>query len=310
MIIDVHYHLLAEEWYPEEWWNTVVKMYAHGLKDYGLEMSPEEIRSSLVPPLWDPEGEVLIRDMDAAGVDKTVIVPIDYWLAFGEPGASLDQQLKAYSNFQQKHPDRIIAFATVDPRRPDAVQIVERAFKEWGLKGLNLYPQAGFYANDPRTYRVLEKVGEFNVPVRIHTGQQGPPPLRGKYGDPIHLDDVVQDFPNLSIIAGHMAFAWHEQLFYLAGIKYNMSTEFSAWQPIAKASYWKFCQVMRQALNHLGKDRVLFGTDNPFVAPLMSTKEYVDLIKGLPQNAPEGISFTEEEVNSMLGDSAAKILVL
>jgi predicted TIM-barrel fold metal-dependent hydrolase len=67
---------------------------------------------------------------------------------------------------------------------------------------------------------------------------------------------------------------------------------------------------LRSALDRLGKDRVLFGTDNPFVAALMSTKEYADLIKGLPQNAPDGITFTEDEVNAILGDNAARIFNL
>lgn len=310
MIVDTHYHLLAQEWYPKGWWDTVVKMYTYGLRNYGLEMTPEDIKTNLIPPLWDPEGEALLRDMEESGVDKTVIVPIDYWLAFQEPKGNIIRTLRAYGTFQAKHANKIIAFATVDVRRPDAVEIVERAIEEWGLKGLNLYPQTGYYPNGSQAYRVLEKASELNIPVRIHTGQQGPPPLRGKYGDPIFLDDVAQDFPNLSIIAGHMAFAWYQELFYLAGLKYNISTEFSAWQDVAKSSYPRFCEILRQALDRMGKDRVLFGTDNPFVAALMPTKEYVELIKALPQNAPEGITFTEPEVNAMLGESAAKILGL
>ncbi len=95
MMIDVHYHLLAEEWYPRGWWDTTVKMYAEGLKAFGMAMSPEEIKSTLIPPLWDPEGEALLRDMEEAGVDKTVIVPIDYWLAFGETNGDIRRQLKA-----------------------------------------------------------------------------------------------------------------------------------------------------------------------------------------------------------------------
>jgi hypothetical protein len=157
---------------------------------------------------------------------------------------------------------------------------------------------------------VLEKVAELGVPLTCHTGQLGAAPLRGKYGDPIHLDDVTQEFPNLTITAGHMAFGWHEQLFYLAGLKYNIMTDVSAWQDVAKFNFRKFCTVLRQALDRLGKDRVLFGTDNPFVSALMSTKEYADLIKGLPQNAPEGIAFTEDEVNAILGGNAARGLFL
>ena len=220
----------------------------------------------------------------------------------------MEGQLKAYADLQRRHKDRIVAFATVDPRRPDAVELVQRAIAEWGLKGLNLYPQTGFYPNQPQTYRVLEKAQELRVPVVCHTGQLIPPPFRAKYGDPMHLDDVLLDFPDVTVIAGHMGFGWHEQLFYLGGLKYNLATDISAWQDVARSNYRKFCQVLREALDRLGADRVLFGTDNPFVAALMSTKDYVELIRELPQQAPEGIAFTEAEVAAILGGNAARIL--
>jgi len=310
MLIDAHYHLVAEEWYPEGWWQAVTTMYLNGMKQLGMEMPLDMIRETLIPTLWDPKGEALINDMESNGIDKTVLLPMDYWILFGEPKGSIEVQLKAYADLQNRHPDKIIAFTTVDPRRPDAVDIVERSIKEWGLKGLNLYPQTGYFMNEPNTYRVLEKVSEFNLPVTCHTGQLGAAPLRAKYGDPIYLDDVVQDFPDLKVTAGHMAFGWHEQLFYLAGLRYNLLTDVSAWQDVAKANYVKFCQVLRHALDRLGPQRILFGTDNPFVAALMSTKDYADMIKDLPQNAPDGITFTEAEVNGILGDNAATILSL
>jgi len=310
MLIDAHYHLVAEEWYPEGWWQAVTTMYLNGMKQLGMEMPLEMIRETLIPTLWDPKGEALINDMESNGIDKTVLLPMDYWILFGEPKGSIEVQLKAYADLQNRHPDKIIAFTTVDPRRPDAVDIVERSIKEWGLKGLNLYPQTGYFMNEPNTYRVLEKASELNLPVTCHTGQLGAAPLRAKYGDPIHLDDVVQDFPDLKVTAGHMAFGWHEQLFYLAGLRYNLHTDVSAWQDVAKANYVKFCQVLRHALDRLGPQRILFGTDNPFVAALMSTKDYADMIKDLPQNAPDGITFTEAEVNGILGDNAATILSL
>ncbi len=310
MLIDAHYHLVAREWLPEGWWQTVVNMYINGMKAVGMEMPPEMVMETLIPSLWDPQGEALINDMNANGIDKTVLLPLDYWLLYGENTATLDKQLKAYSALQQKHPDKIIAFATVDARRPNAWEIIERGIKDLGLKGVNLYPQTGFFINDPRTRRLLDKIYEMGLPLVCHTGQQGPAPFRGKYGDPLYLDDIVVDYPNMTIIAGHMAFGWHEQLFYQAGLKYNLATDVSAWQDVARNNLRKFCQVLRQALDRMGKDRVLFGTDNPFVSALMSTKDYADLIKGLPQNAPDGITFTEDEVNAILGDNAVRIFKL
>ncbi len=307
MLIDAHYHLVAREWYPEGWWKTVVSMYINGMKALGMEMPPEMVMDTMIPSLWDPEGEALINDMTANSIDKTVILPMDYWFLYGEHLEPLDRQLKAYAALQKKHPDKIIAFATIDPRRPNAEVTAERAIRDWGFKGLNLYPQTGFFVNEPKTRRVLDKIYDLGVPLTCHTGQQGPAPFHAKFGDPIHLDDIAIDYPNMTIIAGHMAFGWHEQLFYGFGLKYNVATDISAWQDVARINLRKFCIVLRQALDRFGKDRVLFGTDNPFVSALMSTKDYADLIKGLPQNAPEGIIFTEEEINAMLGDNAVRI---
>ena len=67
---------------------------------------------------------------------------------------------------------------------------------------------------------------------------------------------------------------------------------------------------LRFALTAFGSERVLFGTDGPFYTPAMPNKDFVQLIKDLPQNAPEGIAFSAEEVDAMLGESAAKILGL
>ncbi len=55
MLIDAHYHLVAQEWYPEGWWQSVTGMYLNGMKQLGMEMPLETIRESLIPALWDPE---------------------------------------------------------------------------------------------------------------------------------------------------------------------------------------------------------------------------------------------------------------
>ena len=178
MLIDAHYHLVAEKWYPEGWWQAVTNMYLNGMKQLGMEMPLEMIRETLIPTLWDPEGEALIGDMEAGGIDKTVLLPMDYWMLFGEPKVSVEGQLKAYAGIQKKHPDKIVAFATVDTRRPDAVETLRRSVEDWGLRGLNLYPQTGFFMNAPNTYKVLEKASELNLPVTCHTGQLGAAPLR------------------------------------------------------------------------------------------------------------------------------------
>lgn len=310
MIIDFHYHVLAEDWYPEGWWLAIAATYVHGLRSVGLQMSFEEVRENMIPPLWDPDGETLIAEMDEADIDRTVILPMDFGLLFGEPKLSIEEQNRAFADLQKRHPDRIVAFATVDPRRANAVALIERAIADWGLRGLNLYPAAGFYPNARETYRLMERVSQLGVPVVVHTGQMAPAPLRIKHGDPIYLDDLLVDFPDVIIVAAHMSFGWHEELVHMGALKFNLATDISAWQDVASSRYRLFCEHLRAALDRLGPERVLWGTDGPFPRLLMSSKDYLQLIRNLPEKAPEGIAFAEEEVAAILGGNAARILGL
>lgn len=307
MIIDVHFHHTIEDWLPEAWWNVLAGIYVHALKAMRIDMTAEDVKQNIFPGFWDPEVEVLIREMDAAGIDKTVILPLDCGISLGEPKISYQEQNRAYAEVQRKHPDRIIAFAGVDPRRPDAIELVETAVKEWGMKGLKLHPGSGFYPNGRETYRLLERVCDLGVPVLFHTGQGL---LYDKYCDPVYLDDLLVDFPELTIIAAHLGHGWHNTLFAMAMFKLNLATDFSQWQFAARDHYHYFCEVLRRALDSFGSDRVLFGTDGPYLRPGMPDKDWVQLIKDLPTKAPEGITFTEAEVEAMLGGNAARILGL
>ena len=143
MIVDMHYHVLADGWWPEEIWEVFGGVYARGLKEMGIEMTAADVKRNIFAGFWDPNGEKLIAEMDETGIDKTVILPSDFGLAMGEARIPVDEQNKAYGELQKRYPDRIVAFATVDPRRQDAVSILERAVNEYGLKGVKLHPGAG-----------------------------------------------------------------------------------------------------------------------------------------------------------------------
>jgi len=57
-------------------------------------------------------------------------------------------------------------------------------------------------------------------------------------------------------------------------------------------------------------ERIFFGTDSPSFWSIMSNKDWVQLLKDLPQNAPDGTTFTEEEINLLLGGNAQRLLKL
>jgi hypothetical protein len=90
MVIDVHYHLLVENWLPKAWWGAISQVYVNALKAMGMEMTVEDVKANILGGFWDPEGNNLVAQMDESGIDKTVILPQDFGLAMGEPKVSVE----------------------------------------------------------------------------------------------------------------------------------------------------------------------------------------------------------------------------
>ncbi|MFX0072640.1 MAG: amidohydrolase family protein [Candidatus Hermodarchaeota archaeon] len=307
MIIDAHAHIVDKEWYPDTWWIEFAKSVATEVKHIvGMDLTPQQIIDKLLINVMDPTGEKLISEMDRAGIDMTVICAQDYGLALGEPKVSIEEQNRIFAEVQDKYPERILSYANVDPRREGAEELIRKCFEEWDMAGLKLHPSTGFYPNSEETYKILDIADEFKKPVLFHTGQIVQP-LRSKYCDPIYLDDVCLDYPNLWIQAAHMGFGWRHELFHMGSTKSNLIVDFSGWQVLAKSNYKEFCSALRLCIDEFSAEKVLFGTDNPYLRVALPDKKWIRMIKNLPTKAPEGIEFTQEEVDLMLGGNAQRI---
>jgi predicted TIM-barrel fold metal-dependent hydrolase len=149
--------------------------------------------------------ETFKRQMKVAGIDKSVLLPIDCSTAHG---------CKIFSNKQisdlVSSSDFFIGFASVDPLREDAAENLGIAISDLGLKGLKLDPSLQqFYPNDKeRAYPVFEKASELEIPVVIHAGMTWAADAMLKYGHPSLIEDVAHDFPTLNIVIAHMGWPW------------------------------------------------------------------------------------------------------
>jgi predicted TIM-barrel fold metal-dependent hydrolase len=175
---------------------------------------------------------------------------------------------------------------------------------------LKLHPSAGFYPNQKEVYPLLEIAQHNKLPVIIHSGSMMVP-LRSKYSQTIHLDDLGVDFPDLPIIAAHAggSFGYHQML-SLMSIKLNFMADISAWQIYAQRDYAGFCRALRKFLDFTEPERIFFGSDSPSFRSIMSNVDWVQLIKDLPQKSPNGITFTEDEIGLIMGGNAQRLLGL
>jgi predicted TIM-barrel fold metal-dependent hydrolase len=169
-----------------------------------------------------------------------------------------------------EHPDICIPFASIDPARGKmGVREARRLIEHYGVKGFKFHPIIqGFYPNDRDVYPLYEVIAEAGLPALFHTGQtgigagmRGGGGLRIKYANPILLDDVAADFPDLQIVMAHPGVPWQDEQLSVALHKPNVWIDLSGWSP----KYFE--PKLVQYANTLLKDRVLFGTDNPVILP-------------------------------------------
>ena len=169
-----------------------------------------------------------------------------------------------------EHADVCIPFASIDPARGRmGVREARRLIRDFGVKGFKFHPIIqGFLPNDRDVYPLYEVIAEAKLPALFHTGQTGIGAgmpggggLKLKYGNPMYLDDVAADFPDLPIILAHPAVPWQEEQLSVALHKPNVYVDLSGWSP----KYFEAKLV--QYANTLLKNKVLFGSDNPVILP-------------------------------------------
>ena len=165
--------------------------------------------------------------------------------------------------------DVLIPFASVDPARPDAVERVRRLIDEHGVKGFKFHPNLqAFFPNDRVAYPLYEAIAEASLPALFHsghsgigTGVPGGGGFRLKYSNPMCLDDVAADFPELQIVIAHPSFPWQDEAISVCLHKENVWIDLSGWSP----KYFP-PQLVQYASSQL-KTKVLFGSDFPLITP-------------------------------------------
>ncbi|WP_273700058.1 amidohydrolase family protein [Actinomadura graeca] len=195
-----------------------------------------------------------------------VVFTVDAEHATGHPRIANEEVAEGCA----AHPDVLIPFASIDPHKGRAgVREARRLVEEYGVRGFKFHPSLQAFApNDRLAYPLYEAIEELGVPALFHTGQTGIGAgvpggggIRLKYSNPMLVDDVAVDFPQLRIILAHPSFPWQDEALAVATHKPYVHIDLSGWSP----KYFP-PQLVRYA-NTLLKDKVLFGSDYPVITP-------------------------------------------
>jgi predicted TIM-barrel fold metal-dependent hydrolase len=179
-----------------------------------------------------------------------------------------------------RHPDVLIPFASIDPRRGEEALAEARALIADGVvRGFKFHPNLQqIRANDERAYPLYQAISDASLVALFHTGHTGIGAglpggggIRLRYGHPMDVDDVAVDFPGLRIVMAHPAFPWQDEAISIALHKPQVSIDLSGWSPRLLPP-----ELVRHATRRL-RDQVLFGSDYPLITPDRWLAEFDEL---------------------------------
>lgn len=252
----------------------------------------------------------MVHDMDASGVDKTVV--------FGVPSKRIWRNQgptnKMIADFVSAYPDRLIGFAgyeAVDEKgrvNLDGLKQLRRDIKDYNFKGVKCAPLYGQYqANDRRAYPFYAMCLELGVVIMFHMGVVNVKGLPLEYANPIVLDDVMEHFPDLKIQIAHLGIPWTEETF---SIMQKFETVYGDLGGLfSMPNYLTWNLVLAKEYGVL--DRILFATDGPGVSwPQKPRVEFMRQKLNEKSKASGWGTFTTEDIDGILGGNAKKLLKL
>ena len=195
-----------------------------------------------------------------------VIFPVDAERETGYRRYSNDEVAEAVA----ENSDVLMQFASIDPWKGKmAVREARRLVREYKVKGFKFHPtMQGFFANDRMAYPFYEVLQEEGCIALFHTGQTGVGSgmpggngMRLKSSNPMTMDDVAVDFPDLKIVLAHPSFPWQEEALAVAQHKPNVYIDLSGWSP----KY--FPPILVRYCNSILRKKVLCGSDWPMITP-------------------------------------------
>jgi len=300
MLVDAHCHI----WRPE-WIDGDLRKVLDSVNDQ-MKFSDRE-------NIFNGSLERLIADMDEAGIEKTVLLPLDYEFLYSGVTLTYRDYNDFVGEYIAQYPDRLIGFAGVDPRRgAGAVAELRRCVEDLGFSGLKLWTITGFAPDDEAFYPLYEEAARLGATVMVHTGM-GPGFSYLKTCRPIFVDKVAVDFRQINFIMAHMGTPWLEEAVAVSLKNPNVYLDISAWQKTYSIFPLALVQALAMVkLMHGGIEKVLFGTDWPLFTELYSQKEWVEIIRSFEHPVPLQVmglpEITPEDREMILGENARAVL--
>jgi len=281
----------------------IVDIHTHTFPDKIAARTVDKLQSmSHTHPFTDGSVQALRASMAAAGVDRSVVVPVatnaHQVPHVNDASIALNEQGGGVLSFGCMHPD-------FDGWKTELSRLSEN-----GVKGIKLHPvYQEVYFDDPRFLRILDRCAEVGLLVLTHAGRDVGFPDAADYVSPQRIASAMRQTDSVTLICAHMG-GWRqwddvERLLPETGVSIDTSFALGQMTPNGDGYYptSESLQLLSEAqfiriVRAFGAERVLFGTDSPWGGQAESLRRF----RALP--------LTDAESAAILGGNAQKLLGL
>ncbi|MEX2100226.1 MAG: amidohydrolase family protein [Acidimicrobiia bacterium] len=240
--------------------------------EYMFKESPKQYEGK------DDPVDVTLREMDRFGVARGLI------------GIHNDEGKRAV----KQHPDRFIPSMSADPNDGvEGLRAITRNYEEFGIRAVGVFPCGTFpqvAINDKLMYPIYAKCCELDVAAFVNAGVPGPR-LKFEPQKVEYLDEVMFDFPELTLVTRHGCEPWTELAVKLMlkwpGLHYSTSAFAPKYYPEDIVNF----------ANTRGADKIMYAG----YFPMGLTLERI--MTEMP-----GVGFKDDVWPKFLRDNAARVL--
>jgi predicted TIM-barrel fold metal-dependent hydrolase len=251
--------------------------------------------------------EDVTEPMDQLEIRWSVLLGVDHGLQGEQRNSNVSN--KFVSEFAAQCPDRLIGFGSLHPDRgKQAIPILEDIILKYHLKGIKVYPHAGFYPNDPIMMGVYHRLEELHGVALIHTGIKALPHQRMIFNRPLPVDEIAVECPNLPIVICHAGYPWTEEALFISRFNSNVWIDLTFLETLElvtkKEITWN---VLKDVKNMIGCDRVIWGSEGLSLGLDMYPDAGIDRMKSSIHKIMDAPFLTSTEKENILSVNARRL---
>lgn len=255
-VIDAQVYVASLDFVPSGFIDSISQGLQLWMQAQGVEYNENRIKALCSSYFDDPQCDKLVKQMDEAGIDKSVLMLPDFTYRFSDSVLNMDQMIAGIKLILKRHPGRFYYWLGIDPRwGKKGLERFEAEVATGLVKGMKLYPPCGFSPSDEAMYPYYEICRNNGLPVSIHTGGTANV-FQLDLSYPRLIDKACLAFPEVDFILSHASTCYSDEALMLCSARPNIYLEVSGYasQPIEKLT-----ELFKYGVNH----KIIFATDWP-----------------------------------------------